>query len=1483
MPSVQTWVSVKGSEYLQQKLNTEVSIQGVDISIFDHIILEKFYIEDLDRDTLLYVDKFNISISNVGIRKEILTLKKIHIKNLVSYIKSDTAGVMNYQFIIDAFESEDTTTTETSESNWKLKCDRIIIDNSQVSYYMPDTVASSENILNPNDIKITDFNFYAKHFFYAGNSIMLDIDSLRFKEKSGFTLNDIKSKIFYGENRIDLNELQVITGNSKLYFNKLKFGYENLDAFNDFFNLVKMDIRVADSTIIGFKDASYFSGDAKNLNQKISLETKLRGTLSDLTVEKFIVKYGNRTKLATNLKIKGLPDINNTDFNINIDTLSTSINDILSFKDAKNKSFVPLPSSLKYLGDMFLSAKISGTIHKTSIKSNLNTGIGDIKSYFLIKQDTINKSTNINGNFIGKDLIVSDVIENKDVGRFNLTDTVDMTILKDGNLQGYSKGLVTDIFLYGYSYNSISFNANVDRNLYKADVKINDPNIKLDIKGVFTDLDSLSETVFNVNLKKFKPFNLKFYTDTVFSASLKMLGSIKGTNPDYMDAKVSLDIKQITNKNNKLQNKKVDIKLNYNEKDSTNKINLISDFLDVYIEGKLKTATIADAFQDFVFAYMPSISDSSSYYRNCNTDSLFASIEKDNNIEFKINIKDINTPLRLFVPGITLKEGTYINGKFNPLPNEFYLEGYCPRVVVYGTKLEDIYINGENRNESLSFYINTKKLFLDETRSLDNSLISANIKEDSVNLGVQWNSFLDSLNYVGDVSMKISLFERIEKKPIINIKLDSSSIGIEKSIWAIKGTKISIDTNIIELGNINAISNNNDKISISGRISESNKDTLSLSFDRFDISILNSVLSDYDIKVDGILYGKTKVVSVLRDIRVNSIDSIIGFRLNDQKIGRFFIDTKWDNKKSLLSLYSDIRRGKTKNVEIKGDYYVKKDDMNFDVEITRFPFIAASPFVKDYVSNIVGKISGKAKISGSSEKPIINAGFKFIRSGFKIIDLNTFYTFTDSLFIENSKISFKKMKINAGRNSYAWVSGLISHKDFTDFNLDINVDARHFKILDTKQTESAYFYGKVYVTGGISVKGPVDDMNINVKLKTGRGTKFYLPLSTSSEASESNYITFVNKDTTKIEEKEEYKVDLSGMNINVDLEIQPEAEFQVIMDETVGDALKAQGAGNLNIKVDKAGEIFIYGLYTVNRGSYLFTLQNLINKKFDVNKGSTIRWSGDPFDAAMDMKAIYKIKKVPLYDLMVDETYKELRTNVECNLAMVGSLLNPEIIFGLNVPDAKEPIPSNINNLTVSDLNRQLLSLLILNKFQPLPGLQSSAGDAGGGSAVSNNAMELLSNQLSNWLSQISDDFDIGINYKQGDEMSSQELDVAMSTQLFNNRVSINTNVGVGGNSTANTSEVEQGAANKIVGDVEIEVKLNKSGSIRSKVFNRTNKSTESGSDDNLYTHGVGVFFRKEFNTVGGLLKDIWQTVTLKKRKERKAKEEDAKRNKEID
>jgi len=289
----------------------------------------------------------------------------------------------------------------------------------------------------------------------------------------------------------------------------------------------------------------------------------------------------------------------------------------------------------------------------------------------------------------------------------------------------------------------------------------------------------------------------------------------------------------------------------------------------------------------------------------------------------------------------------------------------------------------------------------------------------------------------------------------------------------------------------------------------------------------------------------------------------------------------------------------------------------------------------------------------------------------------------------------------------------------------------------------------------------------------------------------------------------------------------------------------------------------------VSKGSYLFTLQNLINKYFEVKPGSTLKWNGSPYDAELDLTAVYKIKKVPLYDLILDDDFKDTKIPVDCNLSMEGNLTAPTIKFDVDLKNADEKIESQVNNLTEDDLNKQVLSLLIINKFQPLPGLSSDFISAGG---VGVNTTELLSNQLSNWLSQISNDFDIGINYRPGSDISSQEVEVALSTQLWNDRVSINGNVGVEGQGASS----EQSGSN-LVGDFDIEVKITKNGKFRVRAFTRANNNTVYEMAP--YTHGAGIFYREDFNTVSELL-NKYKTTLFKPTKKSQQKEEKNKNTK---
>jgi len=290
--------------------------------------------------------------------------------------------------------------------------------------------------------------------------------------------------------------------------------------------------------------------------------------------------------------------------------------------------------------------------------------------------------------------------------------------------------------------------------------------------------------------------------------------------------------------------------------------------------------------------------------------------------------------------------------------------------------------------------------------------------------------------------------------------------------------------------------------------------------------------------------------------------------------------------------------------------------------------------------------------------------------------------------------------------------------------------------------------------------------------------------------------------------------------------------------------------------VDRTGEFKMFGEFTITKGDYLFTLQNIINKRFSVKPGGTVNWSGSPYNAQVNLQAVYALRAT-LAELMYPDTSAmyQRRMQVECVLNMTNSLLNPDITFDIDLPNADQSAKTDvINRIGVGndqEMNRQVFGLLVLNKF--LPREEQNLGSETGGFFSANSA-EMLSNQLSNWLSRISNDFDVGVNYRPGSDIASDEVEVALSTQLFNNRIIVDGNVGVANNRSA--AQSGQSSSN-IVGDVNIEYKITQDGRLRVRAFNRSNDFGANAlvANNAPFTQGVGLSFRKDFNTFSDLFK----------------------------
>jgi len=434
--------------------------------------------------------------------------------------------------------------------------------------------------------------------------------------------------------------------------------------------------------------------------------------------------------------------------------------------------------------------------------------------------------------------------------------------------------------------------------------------------------------------------------------------------------------------------------------------------------------------------------------------------------------------------------------------------------------------------------------------------------------------------------------------------------------------------------------------------------------------------------------------------------------------------------------------------------------------------------------------------------------------------------------------------------------------------------------LNTTEINNSLYYGKAYVSGIVNISGFTDNITIGANVKTEsiltndkpdklnmlsktEMTKIFIPLSGQGDLSENSFITFIKSDSLK-NFKNNYKVQLGGLTLNFDLEVTPDAEVQLIFDQKVGDIIRSRGSGNINLEISSLGDFKMFGDYVIESGDYLFTLKNIINKKFDLEKGGVIKWSGIPYNADINLSTVYKAR-ASLKPFFPNDSSSNLKKRypVDLRLLMTGNLLSPEINFNVGLPTVDASTRQTVLNYinTDAEMNRQVFSLLILNSFVTPYAIAGNSAGPTVGSVAGTNTSELLSSQLSNMLSTISKDFDVGVKYRPGDEISKKELEVALSTQLFNDKLSIDSNLGMNNNNQN---------ANNFVGDVNVDYKLTDDGKFRVKAFNRANDVNQIYSNG-PYTRGVGIFYREEFNTFGELLKRYESNLKSKKNKEKKA------------
>ncbi|MCQ2976120.1 MAG: translocation/assembly module TamB domain-containing protein [Bacteroidales bacterium] len=1466
---VQTFLTSKISENFSKKFGTEISVSKVFINPFTRTVnLENIYLEDLNHDTILFAKNLEAKLKSFELYQNYYHLSKVVLQNATANMITDSNGVFNYQFLIPQKDSLNVDTLK-SDTKFKIVIDRIKIENINYRLTTKESKYKKPEI-DFNDLRLRNIYLYAKNFSINEKiEISTKIDSLKAYEHCGFNLKKLTSKTYVSTQKIKLTDLNLVTNKTNLFADSLNFYYADFGSFSDFCNQVEIGAKINEGSNLDVDDIGRFAPVLYGfgINPKVSVEVK--GPVNNLKIKDLKLGYQNDTKLIADADIKGLPEISDTYFNINIKDLIATQTDINTLhKQNTDTPLVQLPDAIKELGAIDFKAKINGKTDDLNINGNLLSNLGNINTNVKIKSNEL--ETQIEGLIGANKLDLGSVTgDSQSFGYLSTNDTINISILNNGQITGLIKGAVDSLGLLGYTYSKINMNGVFSNTNFDGKISIKDPNLDFDFNGLVNYSNEETKANFKLKVAKADLKQINLMQDSIDNLNFALIADIEGNDIDNLNGIIKLTEKLIFKKNNKtliVNNFSINAFIDhYICSLPHRKLKLRSDYIDADIEGLFATNQLAKIMSNFSYMVFPSLkyTDEEAVAQIKNRLAQMptkkqANAFKDpdfkknlgNNFKFNTTLKNPEKITSLFIPEITISNNTKIEGGFNTRQSHIWIDLKTDKLGYNEIMADSLNISAHAIKKDLILNIKADSVEVSQDMKIKNPNIIVKAQNDNANFNIAWNN-TDSIKNEGEIKGNINITKHYLQNhfPLILASLDQSSFYLMNSKWDINKSDIKIDSTSIEINKFGLVSDKQ-LIEANGKISENSTEKINANIENFNLEFIKKLTG---INISGILNGNTDISNIYSSIPLfvtsNKIENLI---INDVGLGDLLAEFNFTPKDSIvnidfytkrrLQIKSAQERDTIKPIHGYGCCNITKKEIDFKLDITSLPFNTFKPIYENYIkSSNYTNLSGYARVKGKIEDPKIMAQLSIHGGNFKIMSLGTQYDINDSLGItlDNNIIKISKTTLYSDKKSgNAILEGTISHKNFDNINMNLSLAVKNFMFLNAKQTDTSLFYGKAYASGEIFLTGnPMRMININGRVKTEKNTLVYLPMTGASDVNTDNeFITFKTNDTLLIVEKR-HGADLSGLQMNFNLEVTPEAEVQVILDETTGNILKASANGDLRLNISNTGDFNMYGTLAVEKGEYLFTMQNVLSKKFEVEKGGTLRWNGNPMDAIVNISAMYKLRKVNLYNLMVDEDYRDKKVPVSCLLNMQGDLNEPTISFGVKLEGNYDDVQTQLSNLDEGNINKQVISLLLLSQFQPLPGLQNAEN-----SLFSDiNPGELVSNQINHWLSDISDKVDVGVNYSLGDNATNSELEVALSTQLFDDRVTISTNVGVGGDSKTTTST----RANNVVGEVEVDVNLNKTGTVKLKVYNKAN---EDELDQAPYTQGVGVSFKKEFN-----------------------------------
>ena len=1420
--------------------------EGSDEPATLNLVVDQFSIKNLNAAYQSIPDSITALVSLGELSADISLVNLFENKIEVNYLSLKNSAIRLDILSEDSPEMDEAiaqtrdTPTQFEWPEWVVSVEKLELLDNNLQYSL-NNAQPTPGSFNADALFLQNFNLVGEQIHLGEQKTGLRLSTFSFQEASGIDLEQLTFEFALHETDLRLSQLNFKLNNTLLE-GDFTFSYASINALINQPENTQLQIELPTFSLDA-NEALRFSPDLKSNEAFMALSKQpvrgnmfVAGSLSSLNIRDTDIFWGQTTAIKLNGSVQNPTDVDKLQLDFPVFNFNTVRRDVLAFVDEEEMG-VSIPETLS------LKSNFKGALDDLTAQAALKIPEGDVQikgSYFNKNELVFQADVQIVELQLGK------LLQNEGLGNLNFSLKAKGKGSDINTLDAEMEARVISFEMNDYAINDLVIAGKINQGEGTVHSVYKDENIDLAFE-TFMQLDSVAPRfVVDLDLKGIDLMALGL-TENDIRAAFVLNADFKGNAESFtLVSEISDGLAVYDNRSYLLGDFKIAAMV---EKDSTS-LDVKNKMIDLELRSNANPEEFGLALERYF----------KSYFSEEEIASVSDSLKKPVSLSIKSRINKAPILSDVFVQQLNQLDTISIDIDFNEKNQNLTAAVLMPHIDYDGNVIDMLALNVNSNPEQLNFDFGFENLTAGPL-SISRSIFEGQFENQDLHL--DFNSYFDEEKIV-QINSKFS-----SVNDTIRAHIKPETFIINRQRWNIPaGNEIAYAEKYLAVNDFQ-ISRESQLFEILTNKPDIEKEHLAVHFENFRLEDFLNYLNPDETLATGRLNGNLVVEDPFGSVGLIADLGIEDFSVMEVPLGSLTLEAEEANE-SIYDFNLALKGGDI-DLDLVGDFQAGEEAarLNLNLNLNELKMSALAGFSGGELTDATGNITGNVKVSGTTVEPQYNGNFSFNNAQFKVAMLNaTFLMQNEQVSVTNEGLSLNNFSIRDENGNRFTVNGkVLTEESLTNPAFNLQFDAKNFTAFNSTRADNDLFYGKAVFDVDAKLTGDLNLPQLDLRFNIGQETNITYILADSELEMEERegVVIFVNRENPDdiLTQTREDTFTLTGFAINSIITINENAVFNVIIDERTGDNLRIGGEGNLNFNIYPNGRTTLSGRYVMSKGHFEMNLYNLVRRRFEVRPGSSVTWSGDPFDANLDITAIYRIQ-TSASSLMASGAMRasteeigryrqQLPFLVYMNID--GELTQPLLTFNLDMPeDSRGAIGGQVYNRVRAlnqqeeELNKQVFSLLVLNRFFPQSG---SDGSGGGTMALArNNLNQALSDQLNMFSNQLLGstgfELDFGLDsftdYQGNGTQERTQLDITARKRLFNDRVIVS----VGSEVDIQGSSGDPNESTPVIGNVSVEYLITENGRFRLKGFRRN--QYENVIDGQLIVNGIAFIFTREFN-----------------------------------